>query len=155
MLNVNRWRKQLGLNPVVATDLSKVTTQVELGSGTAIAIDFTGIAQKSAAMARGRGPPPEPAGPPIEYTLPNGWTPLPAKGGPMSPLASFQVAEGNQEATVGISRFPGQAGNLAMNIDRWRGQVGLPKATPKDLEDIREIMVGEFALLTLISLAPK
>ncbi len=102
--NINRWRQQLGLNPVVATDISKVTKQVKLDSGTAVAIDFVGVAQKSAAMARGHDrPPQEPTAPPIQYTLPNGWTPLPVKGGPMSPLASFQVAEGNQEATVSIS----------------------------------------------------
>ena len=155
--NINRWRKQLGLNPVIGTELPKVSTNVKLESGTAVAVDFVGTAQKSAGMpggpfhkgglpkAQAARPPAPPPPAPFEYTVPNGWTALPDKGGMFSPVVAFEVLEGNQQATVAVTRLSGGAGTLVQNIDRWRDQVGLPKASPKELEelkDVREFTVG-------------
>jgi len=149
--NVNRWRGQLSLNPVTWADLPKVTTQVKLESTTAICTDFVGIAKKSASMAGGPERPPagrEPAEEangkaPFEYTMPNGWTVVPDKGGAIRPVAAFQVVEGNQEATITVTRLAGQSGSIAMNVNRWRGQVDLPEASPEDLKrDVQEFTVA-------------
>ena len=149
--NINRWRRQLGLNPVIGAELSKVTTNVKLESGTAVAVDIVGIAQKSAGMPGGpfhKGSPPQtarptaPPPPPFDFTVPNGWTALPDKGGMIRRAAAFEVVEGAQQATVTVTRLSGQSGTLAMNVDRWRGQIGLPPATPEDLKNVRETTVG-------------
>jgi hypothetical protein len=150
--NVNRWRNQLGLNPVVATNISKVTSQVKLESGNAVAVDIVGLAKKSPAMAMARGhghptapplPPPEGAeAPPLEYTMPNGWTPFREKASAFPAVVSFQVLEGNQEARVTVHQLSAKSGSLADNIDRWRKQIGLPEATPEELKNsIREFTV--------------
>jgi hypothetical protein len=151
--NINRWRRQLGLNPIIGTELPQVSTNVKLESGTAVAVDFMGIAQKSAGMPgapfhKGGPPkaqaarPPAPPAAPFEYTVPNGWTAMPDKGGPIRPAAAFEVVEGNQQATVTVTRLSGGSGSVAMNIDRWRGQVGLKPATPEELKNVGEITVG-------------
>ena len=74
--------------------------------------------------------------------MPNGWAPLPDKGGPIRPAAAFRVQEGSQEAKITVTRSEGRFGSLAENVDRWRDQVGLGPATPQDLKDIRETTVG-------------
>jgi hypothetical protein len=151
--NVNRWRNQLGLYPVTWADLPRVTTQVKLNSVTAICTDFVGVSNKPAAMARGDDQPQRqvpaaeaPAGPPLEYTTPNGWVALPDRGGAFPPVVAFRVVDGGQEATIAVTRLSGQIG-LADNVDRWRNQVGLPKASPEDLK--RE--VGTFTVSGIAS----
>lgn len=149
--NVNRWRNQLSLNPVTYRDLPKVTTSVKLDSATAVCTDFVGVLKQSAAMAQAQGhppvqdtpPPPTPkerVRPPFDFTVPNGWTALPNKGG--LPVIAFQVAEGPQNATIAVTELAGQSISLADNVNRWRSQVGLGKATPEELK--RD--VGEFTV---------
>jgi hypothetical protein len=150
--NVNRWRKQLGLNPVTGMDLHKVTTEVKLQAEKAIAVDMVGVPDKAAAMSRmppgheamADAPPAEktPEPKPFDYTLPSGWKPVADKGGPIRTAGSFVVVEGDQEALVTITRLAGQSGSLAMNIDRWRGQLGLPAARPEELKPSGELKVG-------------
>ena len=53
------------------------------------------------------------------WKLPTGWSEI--APGPMQ-QAKFS-AGGKAEVTISI--FPGQAGGLLMNVNRWRGQVGL------------------------------
>jgi hypothetical protein len=62
-----------------------------------------------------------------KYTLPPGWTRL-AQPKELS-VATFQVGAGDKAVLITVSRFPGSAGGLMANIVRWRGKVGLPKAT--------------------------
>lgn len=62
------------------------------------------------------------------FTLPAGWTARPASG---MRLATF-VAPGGVE--VSVTRFPGDAGGLANNINRWRGQVFLPPVELAEIE---------------------
>jgi hypothetical protein len=42
LLNVNRWRGQVGLPPVNAEDLPKMTESVETAGGKAVLVDLTG-----------------------------------------------------------------------------------------------------------------
>ena len=66
---------------------------------------------------------------------PEHWRQLPA--GPMQ-QAKFQIVREGQSAEVTLSIFPGDAGGLLANINRWRGQVGLKEAGPAELPTLAE-----------------
>jgi hypothetical protein len=58
------------------------------------------------------------------YTVPPGWT---RRANPVElSVATFQVGGGDKTAVITLSRFPGKAGGLALNVERWRKKVGLP-----------------------------
>ena len=66
-------------------------------------------------------PPPAPKGA-LKWTLPKDWSELP--GGGMR-FATFKAPyPGKLEATVVV--LPGPAGGELANVNRWRGQIGLP-----------------------------
>jgi len=66
-------------------------------------------------------PPPTPKGA-LKWSLPKGWSELP--GGGMR-FATFKTPfAGKIEATVVV--LPGPAGGELANVNRWRGQIGLP-----------------------------
>jgi hypothetical protein len=65
------------------------------------------------------------------WNPPAGWEPQ--QPGPMQE-AKFLVAGG--KATVSISIFDGPAGGLLPNVNRWRGQLGLPAITEKALSPL-------------------
>lgn len=62
---------------------------------------------------------PAPAAGEVGFTPPEGWQTLPANP---PRLATLKVGE----AEVTITRFPGAVGDDLGNVNRWRGQVGLP-----------------------------
>lgn len=55
------------------------------------------------------------------YTLPDGWQ---EKAASNMRQAAFSVAK--DQAEVSVVSLPGSAGDLKGNVNRWRGQVGLP-----------------------------
>jgi hypothetical protein len=162
-LNVDRWRKQLGLHPVSGADIPKVTRQVKLPDATAVCIDFTGVAQEASRVGKAAKPAPPPAratqqaeAAPLKFTKPDAWTVLPDQGGPFRALASFEAVEGNKQARITITSLAGEAGGLNANIVRWREQLGLTKAAPGETErDVKDIVVdglpGQFVDLTALS----
>ncbi|HLZ53757.1 MAG TPA: hypothetical protein VKS19_04685 [Verrucomicrobiae bacterium] len=83
-----------------------------------------------------------PAQPQLQWTLPAGWTK--AAPGEMS-IASFKVpGQGGAEADVTVVPLPGMAGGNTANVNRWRGQVGLPAATADELQKMGEaVQVGD------------
>ena len=50
--NINRWRGQLGLNPLTESDVDKLVTSVDIAGGKAMLVDMTGTDVKSGAKAR-------------------------------------------------------------------------------------------------------
>lgn len=50
--NVNRWRGQLGLNPLSQSDVDKQVTSVDIDGGKAMLVDMTGTDARSGAKAR-------------------------------------------------------------------------------------------------------
>lgn len=58
------------------------------------------------------------------WTLPEGWRQVPGQR-PMR-LATFEVGSGEARLEISLSSFPGDAGGLMANVNRWRGQVNLP-----------------------------
>lgn len=86
---------------------------------------------------------------PLAWTLPAGWSPAPAK---TMRLAVFAVdLGGGASGECGVFLFPGGGDRLA-NVNRWRGQVGLPPVEADALE--RELATdtcafGPFAWATI------
>jgi hypothetical protein len=70
------------------------------------------------------------------WIAPDGWTLVPGER-PMR-LATYQVQGPSGPVEVAISRFPGDVGGMLANVNRWRGQVGLPPATEADLAGMIE-----------------
>ena len=74
--------------------------------------------------------------PQLTWKTPAGWTELPP--GEMR-VASFKVAgAGGKQADVSVIPLPGLAGTDAANVNRWRGQVGLPVVTDDELQKAAE-----------------
>lgn len=57
------------------------------------------------------------------WTVPEGWA-----QGPTSSIrrGSYQVTQEGQTLDISVTTFPGDVGGLLANVNRWRGQVGLP-----------------------------
>lgn len=67
--------------------------------------------------------------PPLKWMTPAGWTEVPPSE---MRVGSFKVAgAGGKQADVSVVPLPGIAGGDPANVNRWRGQVGLP-ALPDD-----------------------
>jgi hypothetical protein len=68
-------------------------------------------------------PPPPAPGASLKWSLPKGWSESP--GGGSMRFATFKAPyAGRLEATVVV--LPGPAGGELANVNRWRGQIGLP-----------------------------
>jgi hypothetical protein len=76
-----------------------------------------------------------PTGIPAQWTKPDGWSEQPLSE---MRLGSFKV-EGPSagSADVSVIAFPGEAGGLISNINRWRGQLQLP---PLDEDQLAQLV---------------
>lgn len=85
----------------------------------------------------------EPAGVPgqalsLEWKVPDAWSETDLK--PMR-VASYSAAGGAVD--ISVVRLAGDAGGLAANVNRWRGQVGLPTQSEEEiLSEAAEIEAG-------------
>jgi hypothetical protein len=85
--------------------------------------DISGVAVSSAGA---------PVQSPLTWTTPSGWTEMPA--GEMR-VASFKIAGADgKQADVSVIPLGGMAGTELGNVNRWRGQVGLPEITEGELQ---------------------
>jgi hypothetical protein len=76
------------------------------------------------------------AGNPAQWTKPEGWNEQPLSE---MRLGSFKVAGANADsADVSVIAFPGEAGGLISNINRWRGQLQLPPLDEDQLSQITQ-----------------
>lgn len=66
-------------------------------------------------------PPPASLAAKPTWTTPSAWKELPPSG---MRAASFNT--GSPEVDVSVTTFPGPAGGLLENVNRWRNQIGLP-----------------------------
>lgn len=64
----------------------------------------------------------------LTWTAPEGWA---TKAGSSMRKGSYAIKGPEGEADLAITAFPGDTGGLPANLNRWRGQVGLP-ALPAD-----------------------
>jgi len=196
--NVNRWRGQVGLEPINASVLATQVLTVKIagmdgqlydlagtppdqnqvirilgaildregmtwfvkmtGPDTLVAsqksvfIDFLKTLSFSAAAPANTSPAPAPAAAPLRVEnaaaapapeapqdLPAWKTPEPwkqIKAGPMQ-VAKFQTgAENGASAEISVAVFPGDVGGTLANVNRWRGQIGLPPVEQNDLAKV-------------------
>lgn len=170
--NVNRWRAQVGLEPIGEEQLRQQAEAVQVGSEPATLYDQGGeeyriiavihhrpgmvwfykmsgdkefvTAQKPAFLqllksirfgdgesapassATAASEPSAGAGVP-RWQVPAGWQAAPA--------GQFLVAKFNvgPNTSVNVSRSVGDGGGLAANVNRWRGQLGLPELPNAEL----------------------
>jgi hypothetical protein len=78
---------------------------------------------------------PQPAGG-LRWTLPKGWTQ--AEGGQMRFATLKPPVTGKIDASVVV--LPGPAGGELANVNRWRGQIGLPPLDEAALSAARKVM---------------
>lgn len=71
----------------------------------------------------------------LSYTVPDGWTELPASG---VRKANFRIEDDNGNAELTVTVFPGDVGGTLANINRWRGQIGLDPTTSEALPAFTE-----------------
>jgi hypothetical protein len=150
LANVNRWRGQIGLGPVGEAELEQTIQKRKLAGGDeATLVDLTGPGRgKMALRQRPVEERPGPhevalARPGLEYKTPPGWKELPADN---LRAAAFDVADGGQHAIVTVIPLPGKAGNLLDNVNRWRGQLGLPPVDADQLKQVvQSLKVGDAA----------
>lgn len=147
--NINRWRGQVGLQPIAAGELASTTEAFKVGEyeATFVSLVGTGSGGMSAPFApfagggrtsgggsgaggaatpRASGDKRPPSGD-IAYDAPPEWQP----GTPNQfSLAAFTVSEGPQKVNITVSSA---GGDLLTNINRWRGQVKLAPMTESEL----------------------
>jgi hypothetical protein len=133
LANLNRWREQLGLEKVAEADLPSQAKKLDGAAIEVSVIDLSGPSRPGGgprAMARpSETPEPSKGTPSIEdvralfsFERPPAWreNPQPATGR----IFEFFVDEGGGSAVVSFSAMQG-GGDLASNVNRWRGQTGL------------------------------
>jgi hypothetical protein len=134
--NLNRWRQQIGLDPIRASEVGQMTKSLQLDGAEATLVDMV-----SAGPSLPAGHPPvgpaagraSPERPPLKYNVPDGWKEVPSQSA--FRVASFEVVVDDQRADVSVSPLTGSAGGLAANVNRWRDQLGLPPVDAPALRD--------------------
>jgi hypothetical protein len=63
--------------------------------------------------------------------LPAGWTVGPENS--MRKATWIVTGPNDSKAEIAVTVFPGSVGGLTANVNRWRGQIGLPPASPDDI----------------------
>jgi hypothetical protein len=92
--------------------------------------------QLAAAPSPSEGPPARPSQRGLRWTLPKGWTE--AAGGSMRFATLKPPVAGKIDASVVV--LPGPAGGELANVNRWRGQIGLPAIDDAALARARKTM---------------
>jgi hypothetical protein len=130
LANVNRWRGQMGLEPLAESELPRQTERRDVAGTPVTVVSLEGPRRPSSGPAMGSRPAPPSSDVSIEtirrmfsYDLPAGWHENPKPGG--GQIFELRAGPGNQAPTVTLTVLSGTAGGLAANVNRWRGQVGL------------------------------
>jgi hypothetical protein len=134
--NVNRWRRlDLGLRPVDDDELGPYTKALKVGDLPVVTVDMVGPGPRrskksnTGMAARAARRPTR-----LTYSTPPGWTDTGARDGFVPVEASFVVREGNDFAQVKVTALQDYKVALLDDVNRWRDEVGLPKATQAQLD---------------------
>ena len=73
--------------------------------------------------------------PKLKYTLPDSWQEKPTTE---MRVASLGISENGKSADVSVIPLGGMAGGDLLNVNRWRGQVGLQPLADDDLQKFAE-----------------
>jgi len=152
--NVNRWRGQLGVRSIGLEQLADNSEEIPLNAPEtlrAVIVNVTGRSQQ-ASMGASRDPhaqqPPPAPQPELKYATPAGWAPgdlVVSRGGiEIRRPAAFEVKRDDQRVEITVTRLPEVAGELTMNVNRWRGQVQLDSLSSEQIEeDAETVTVGD------------
>jgi hypothetical protein len=120
--NVNRWRSQIGLPKIEEKELDQYCEKVKIASENATIVRMEGIRPMLVDGPLPTAPAPsEPLNP--TFTAPEGWKPVPPKE---VEFAAFEFNAGGEQLRLTVAQA---GGSLADNVNRWRGQIGLPRAS--------------------------
>lgn len=65
------------------------------------------------------------------WSVPANWRAVPGER-PMR-LTTYEIPLPDGPVEVAVTRFPGDVGGMLANVNRWRGQIGLPPVAEADL----------------------
>lgn len=155
--NVKRWLRQLQCESLPNEEILKLAQETKTQSGNATVYHLAGlmpnkpmggnphaglgIAPPPATARQAPSQPPKQAGA-LSYDTPEGWLP-----GRMSAMrkAAFLLPGGQAEDSVTVTSFPasGQMSDVAANVQRWAGQVGMKRPTNEEIDKLTSpITVG-------------
>jgi hypothetical protein len=202
--NINRWRGQIGLEPIGADQLPSLVRTVDINGRATDLVDLTGpktaaqpatrvlaailpgdesvwffflsgpaervakhadefdhfmksvrLTASAPAPAMASMPADHPAvgdmpqasqapqsDQPAEMTwkLPAGWHE--AASTSAFRIATFKIGDGADAPEIAITKFAGGAGGVLANINRWRGQIGLPPVGSMDEQKMQRVTVA-------------
>jgi hypothetical protein len=140
--NINRWRRQLGLPLIGISHLITMSEQLDCVSGKATIVDYVGDLQAAdmtppfASSPSGSGPAGGGGPAKLTYDTPAGWEAAPwtvsRKGITITYAAAFRVTADSDTVEITVSEFGPAAGSgdaVLANVNRWRGQLNLPRTT--------------------------
>jgi hypothetical protein len=87
----------------------------------------------------------------LVWQAPPQWAPKPASA---MRKASYNVPGEGGESDLSVTAFPGDVGGELMNVNRWRGQVGLAPIRPEELEASVRRLEANGLRFTIVELEP-
>lgn len=95
-------------------------------------------------------PPPAPSTASMTWTLPEGW----ARTDNPSPMRFATLVAGAEDLRIeiAITRLGGPAGGIGPNINRWRGQLGLPPESDEQIAESAELIEVDGAQGVMVDL---
>jgi hypothetical protein len=103
-------------------------------------------------MKQGSEVAPPPKAPSLSYLTPGGWQAQPPT---QFRAASFLIPapDGGAPADMSVIALPGPVGGDLANVNRWRGQLGLPPVSPVEFEaSLQRVQTVDGATLALVDL---
>ena len=89
----------------------------------------------------------------LAFETPEGWR---ESSGSSFRIASFQIElEGFDPGDFSITRFPGDAGGVFANVNRWRQQIGLPSWSESQVNANEKPVAAEDLQFSFFDLAPR
>jgi hypothetical protein len=130
--NVNRWRSQLNLPPISAQQFVALPTEtIDTTRGWIIDLRGKTLAEQ---------PVEEPVETPA-VEIPTDWVRLPSTGAQR--IEGYRIGEAADDVEMTVTRFPGDVGGLTANVNRWRGQVGLPNLQDNEIASNTQTLTVE------------
>jgi hypothetical protein len=165
----NSWRRQLSQPLILPRDLPDHTVCFHLDDAQVLAVNMVGkrIPDERPVGGMPAGHPPISSGSPaasgdertgvtgaasaskrIRYTVPDGWQPgqrVVSRGGiTVTREAAFVVVDGEKKVDITATVLPPFGASVPQNVNRWRGQVGLQRLEPTEVEaTVERIPVGD------------
>jgi hypothetical protein len=148
VMNVNRWRDQMGLPQLTAVQVQEQTEQIALAEETAVLVDLNAsdAARVSTGSEAGSGATRMTE---IRLQAPAGWSEgekVVSRGGiTLRHEAAFEATQGDDRIDITVDRMPA-GGSLLENAVRWQAQIGLEPGNPAELaQGIEKLTVGGLA----------